>query len=376
MAEHGPTRLTVGVLKVGIIGASRSGGWALQSHLPALAALPGVQLTALSTTRAESAAVTAAEFGAAGAYTDPASLVADPNVDLVSVVVKIPDHDAGVRAVIDAGKPVYCEAPLGADSRRAEQLRDAAAAAGVRTVIGLQARLQPSLLQARQLIADGYVGRVLSARVFSAGNWLGGDEVPANREWSLDRRNGLSVLSVRTAHTLDALAFCVSPIVEVAAVVAVATPRPLIADTSRHVTKTSPDQALVNGRLESGATFDGQFLLGVWPVATPLLTVYGSSGTLTVRAATADGQIQMSRLSLVGQRRDGPPEQLSRTDDCRIDGRELSDAALSVARMYAAVRDSWHLASLTTPTFDDAAGVHRMLDVIQRSADEKRRLAL
>ena len=80
--------------------------------------------------------------------------------------------------------------------------------------------------------------------------------MPANREWSLDRRNGLSVLSVRAAHTLDALAFCVSPIVEVAAVVVVATPRPRIAKTSRHVTKTSPDQALVSGRLEDGATFD------------------------------------------------------------------------------------------------------------------------
>ena len=137
-------------LKVGVIGASSSGGWALQSHLPALAALAGVELTAVSTTRPESAAATAAEFGATGAYTNPALFAADPDVDLVSVVVKVPDHDANVRAVIDAGKPVYCEAPLGADSSQAVRLRDAAAAAGVRTVVGLQARVQPSILQARR----------------------------------------------------------------------------------------------------------------------------------------------------------------------------------------------------------------------------------
>ena len=85
----------------------------------------------------------------------------------------------------------------------------------------------------------------------------------------------------------------------------------------------------------------------------------------------------MSRLSLIGQRREGSPQQLSRVnDDSSIGGRELGDAALSVAQMYAAVRDSWHLASLTTPTFDDAVAVHRLLDVIQQAAHEKRRLAL
>ena len=361
------------VLRVGVIGASRSGGWALESHLPALTALEGVELTAVSTTRPESAAATAAEFGAAGAYTDPALLAADPDVDLVSVVVKIPEHDAIVRAVLGAGKPVYCEAPLGADGRQAVRLRDAAAAAGVRTVVGLQARVQPAILQARQLITDGFVGRVLSARVSSAGYGLGGDEVPANREWSLNRDNGLSVLSVRTAHTLDALGFCVSPIAELAALVAVATPTPLIAGTDRHVVKTSPDQAVVSGRLANGATFDGQFLLGVWPIATPLLTVFGTEGTLSLGTEAADGQIQMSRLSLFGQRRGRPVEDLVPSP---IGGDGLSGPSLSVAQMYAAVRDSWQGPSLSTPTFEDAVAVHRIIDAIQRASDERRCVTL
>jgi predicted dehydrogenase len=269
MGEHEQTRPGAGILKVGIIGASSSGGWALQSHLPALAALAGVELTAVSTTRPESATATAAEFGAAGAYTDPALLAADPNVDLIGVVVRIPEHDAIVRAVLGAGKPVYCEAPLGTDGRQAVRLRDAAAAAGVRTVIGLQARVQPPILQARQLIADGYIGRVLSARVFSAGDGLGREEVPANREWSLNRDNGLTVLSVRTAHTLDALGFCVSPIAELAALVAVATPTPLIAGTDRRVVKSSPDQAVVSGRLANGRRSTASSYSGSGPWRPP-----------------------------------------------------------------------------------------------------------
>jgi predicted dehydrogenase len=364
-------------LRVGVVGASISGGWALQSHLPALATLDGVELTAVSTTRQESAQATAAKFGAAGAYTDAAALAADPNVDLVSVTVKVPDHDAVVRRVIAAGKPVYCEAPLGANSEQAVKLRDAAAAAGLRTIIGLQARVQPAVLHLRDLVTDGYLGRVLSVRLFSAGHWLGGEKIPANREWSLDRANGLSILTVRTAHSLDALGFGVAPIAELAAVVNVATPTPFITGTDRRALKTSPDQALVSGRLASGATFDGQFLLGVRPVATPLLTVFGTAGTLTINTDAPDGQIQMSRLTLLGQRGDDAPAALHYPgDDGVIDGQALGGAPFSVARMYASIRDSWQAPALDTPTFEDAVKVHQLLDAIQRASDERRTVSL
>jgi predicted dehydrogenase len=43
------------VTRVGIVGASLSGGWALQSHVPALLALPGFEIVAVSTTRLSSA---------------------------------------------------------------------------------------------------------------------------------------------------------------------------------------------------------------------------------------------------------------------------------------------------------------------------------
>jgi predicted dehydrogenase len=364
-------------LRVGVVGASISGGWALQSHIPALSALDGVQLTAVSTTRVESAQATADKFGAVGAYTDVAALAADPNVDLVSVTVKVPDHATVVRSLIAAGKPIYCEAPLATGTASAKRLRDAAVKAGLRTVVGLQARMQPPILGLRDLIVDGYVGRVLSVRLFSAGHWLGGEEIPASREWSLHHDNGLSVLTVRTAHSLDTLAFCVSPIAEVSATVAVATPAPLIAETGQRVVKTSPDQALVSGRLANGATFDGQFLLGVRPVATPLLTVFGTAGTLAIHADAPDGQIQMATLTLLGQRGDDAPARLSCAgDDGVINGHLLDGPASSVARMYAAIRDSWPDASLATPTFDDAIALHHLLDTIQQASDERRTLSL
>ncbi len=51
-------------IRVGIVGASASRGWALQAHIPALRALPEFQLTAVCTTRRETADASAKAFGA------------------------------------------------------------------------------------------------------------------------------------------------------------------------------------------------------------------------------------------------------------------------------------------------------------------------
>ncbi len=94
-------------------------------------------------------------------------MVTDPAVDLITVAVRVQNHRELVFQALSAGKHVYCEWPLGRDLPEAEQMRDAAAAAGVHVAIGLQARMNPSLRRAQQLIRDGAIGRVLSARVYS-----------------------------------------------------------------------------------------------------------------------------------------------------------------------------------------------------------------
>lgn len=49
-------------LGVGIIGASPNGGWGSMGHIPALQALPNFEVTAVSTTRQESADETSKRF--------------------------------------------------------------------------------------------------------------------------------------------------------------------------------------------------------------------------------------------------------------------------------------------------------------------------
>ena len=132
-------------IRVGIVGASPNRGFASIAHIPALQALPGLEIAAVCTTRQESADATAKHFGIPLAFADPAKLAQHPDVDLVTVCVKVPDHYQPVMAAIDAGKHVYCEWPLGRNTDDAVRMLDAAERKGVRHAVGLQGQVSPAM---------------------------------------------------------------------------------------------------------------------------------------------------------------------------------------------------------------------------------------
>jgi predicted dehydrogenase len=358
--------------RVGIVGASISGGWALQAHLPALSGLPGFAVTAIATSKTETARATCVRFGIGRGYDSAAALAADPQVDLVTVTVKVPGHAVAVEAAVAKGRDVYCEWPLAADTGTAVRLRDSAKAAGVRTVIGLQARANPVLRQLRELLADGYLGRILSVHASSTGFGNGGSVLAADREWAADDANGLSALTVRAAHTLDAVEHCVSPITAISADVRVATPVAVIAGTGRAVIRTAPDQVLVSGRLADGASLTGRFLLGVRGDVAPLLTVHGADGTAVVTGAGSEPQIQMSPLRIRAARHDDTEFAAVSTPAAYRRAPEAvpAGAARGVAENYLGIDPPdgrW-----ASPDFDDAVRLHELLDALNRSSRERR----
>src|ERR1700694_3117837 len=147
-------------IRVGIVGASANRGFASIAHIPALRALPHFEIAAVCTTRQESAVMAARHYGVPLAFADPEKLARHPNVDLVTVSVKVPDHYRPVLAAIEAGKHVYCEWPLGRDTDEAIRLHDAAERAGVRHAVGLQSQMSPAINYVKDLVAEGYVGQV------------------------------------------------------------------------------------------------------------------------------------------------------------------------------------------------------------------------
>src|SRR5438093_3650777 len=80
-------------IRVGIIGANPDRGWASQAHIPALKSLSeDFEITALSTTRRESAEAAAKLYGVPLAFDNHQDLVNSAAVDVVAVTVKVPHH--------------------------------------------------------------------------------------------------------------------------------------------------------------------------------------------------------------------------------------------------------------------------------------------
>jgi len=118
MSKNGPKKI-----RVGIIGANPDRGWAAQAHIPALKSLADdFEITALSTSRRESADAASKLFGVPVAFDNHQDLVNSADVDVVAITVKVPYHFELASAALAAGKAVYCEWPLGNGLKEAEAL--------------------------------------------------------------------------------------------------------------------------------------------------------------------------------------------------------------------------------------------------------------
>src|SRR5690242_12176322 len=154
-------------IRLGIVGATVTpggSGWGANAHVPALHALAdNYELWAVCTAHEETAKASADAFGAELAFSNFDDMVADPDVDLISVVVRVPGHHDLVMKALQGGKNVFCEWPLGANVAEAERMANLARERSLQTAVGLQARSDPALMYARELVQQGHIGRVLSA---------------------------------------------------------------------------------------------------------------------------------------------------------------------------------------------------------------------
>src|SRR5467141_4132411 len=208
-------------IRVGIIGANPDRGWAAEAHIPALKSLSDdFEITALSTSRRESADAASKLFGVPLAFDNHQDLVNSGAVDVVAVTVKVPYHLELATAALGGGKAVYCEWPLGNGLNEAETLAALAKKQGVLAVAGLQARSAPSVAYVRDLVEQGYVGAVLSTTLIGSGMGWGPTVEPFNAYLN-DRKNGATMLSIALGHTADALCHCLGEVRELSATMSI-----------------------------------------------------------------------------------------------------------------------------------------------------------
>src|ERR1700724_394385 len=249
-------------IRVGIVGANAKSGWAKVSHVPAINGLYGVKLSAVATRNEQSAREAAKVFGADRWFSDPFAMICDERIDVITIAVKVPAHCELILAALEAGKAVYCEAPLGRTVAEAEEM--ASAVGPLHTAIGLQGRLNPAVRRAAQLVSSGKIGRPLNARIISSTTGFG-PEGHSSHDLFNKTVSGANLLTITAGHTLDMIEAVLGPIIEVDALTETLWPAVKLTDTGGQSVRETPDHIDVLGKARSGAVFTADISGGVAP---------------------------------------------------------------------------------------------------------------
>jgi predicted dehydrogenase len=354
-------------IRVGFIGLNPGIHWAATAHIPALKALPDDFLVVgVANTSLASAQNAAEAFGLPHAFENAHALVNSPEVDLVVVTVKVPHHRELVTLALNAGKHVYCEWPLGNGLAEARELADLAEAKGVVAAIGTQMRVATEIEYLRQLIADGYVGEVLSTTLVGSGGPWGGSETDAAHAYLYDRSNGATLLSIPLGHTLAGMREVLGAFGDLSASMIKRRDAMYVTDTGETIPSTAHDQILVHGALESGAAFSIHYRGGMSRGTNLLWEINGTKGDIQVTGA--DGHGQIIQLSIRGANGDTSELGPLTPPASAYDGWPDNSVARNVARLYAMIGKDIRSGTRSAPSFRDAVALHETIDAIERSA--------
>jgi predicted dehydrogenase len=189
-------------------------------------------------------------------------VLADPQVDAVVLATPHSLHERQVRAAAAAGKHIHVEKPITLTRASADAAVAAARKAGVVLAVGYCRRFHPSVVELRQRLRDGRLGKVVSmvaqhttstAQFIPPDNWRAApEEAPGG------------ALTAVGVHALDHMIEFAGRVADVRCV------------TARNIPGPSDDTTTVMLRFESGAT--GLIFCSVATATNFSFTLYGSKG--------------------------------------------------------------------------------------------------
>ncbi|SDD63100.1 Predicted dehydrogenase [Paenibacillus sp. UNCCL117] len=161
-------------LKIAVIGA----GSISSAHLNAYAKNPEVEVVAICDLVEERAKSAADKYGASKVFTDYRELLADPEIEAVSICTWNNTHVEISIAALDAGKHVLVEKPMSTDIGKAEELQKAVQRSGKLLQVGFVRRYGGSAKVLKQFIDAGDLGDIYYAkasilrRLGNPGGWF------------------------------------------------------------------------------------------------------------------------------------------------------------------------------------------------------------
>ena len=358
-------------LKIGLVGASANGGWSPVAHIPALKSLENIELEALCTSRPESAKAASNAFDVRHAYHNINDLVKHKDLDIISCVVKIPNHYEVVKAALDAGKHVYCEWPLGANLKETEKLVTLAKEKGLVNAIGLQGYRAPEFLYLKKLIEERWFGQIVSVKMTM--QTKASSERASRPAWEEERHRQATLFSIVGGHTLFYLSYIFGEITEVSGQLTTQFKELTLKENGENVKNDIPDQISIQGILSGKIPFTSQISAIPHHSNGWLLEIYGTKGTIK---ATSKMLPQITPIELKGAQGDEALTVMKVPSEyVKFDYLPTGPAG-NVGRNYGSMAEAILNGEEFHPNFQDALLMHRLLDTIEQSSEEKRTIKL
>lgn len=205
--------LGIGLIGTGFMGRAHALAF---NNARAVFELPvRLTLAALADADSERAQRCATAWGFAQAHGDWQALINDPKVDVVAITTPNHLHYPMAMAAIAAGKAVYCEKPLAVSLEQADAMRRAAATAGVVTRVGYNYQHNPMITLARQMIAQGELGDIISFQGEFSEDFMADPTAPWS--WRCDEAHAGGALADLGSHLLSMARYLVGDVVSVCA---------------------------------------------------------------------------------------------------------------------------------------------------------------
>lgn len=251
----------------GIIGC----GMISTFHARAIADVRGAKAVACFDRNPERASALADEFGLT-AYSSLKEMLADPNVDAVTIGTPSGAHLEPTLEAAKAGKHVIVEKPLEITLRRCDRAIKACEKAGVKLAAIFPSRFHDSSVKMKKAIDGGRFGRLTmgdayvkwwrTQEYYDSGAWRG--------TWALD---GGGALMNQAIHTVDLLTWLMGPVAEISAATA----------TLAHERIEVEDAAVATLRFENGALGVIQATTAAYPGYLKRIEVHGDAGSAVLQ---------------------------------------------------------------------------------------------
>ena len=258
------------MINIGIIGCGKI---AQVRHIPEYAENPDVKLAAFFSPNRARAQEQADKYGGK-VYDTAEALLADPEIDAVSICAANYAHAELSIQALNAGKHVLCEKPMATTLADCEAMVECAKKNGKFLMIGHNQRLAKAHMEAKRLIDEGLIGDIITFRT-SFGH--GGPETwsisPGKNVWFFDKKKAaMGVMADLGVHKTDLIQYL--------------TGQRVVRTTARLVTldKRGEDGALIG--VDDNAVCIYELSGGAFGTMTASWTYYGAEDNSTVLYGT------------------------------------------------------------------------------------------